>query len=148
MVRVSCWSLNSSPAAQRLGQTVQDHLPEAYQRDHCFQICSLKNVPKTASTLYGWCPSVPEVHKSLRGGERIQEGSEKQQWHNLLFISVIFSLLLEPFLKFPFVPLPPHFLFGCCSPRRPHSNQTEMLEDKVNSESPSAPGLSPASQAE
>lgn len=58
------------------------------------------------------------------------------------------TLLLEPFLKFPFVPLPPHFLFGCCSPKHPHSNQTEMLADKVNSVCPSAPGPSPAGQAE
>lgn len=115
MVQLSWWS-NSSPAAQKLGLMVQ----EDHQRGYCFQICSLKNVPKTASIPYGWCPSpVPEVHK-----------------------------FREPFLKFLFVPLPQHFLFGCCSPKHPHSNQTEMLEDKVNNGSPSAPGPSPAGLAE
>lgn len=57
-------------------------------------------------------------------------------------------LLQEPFLKSPVVPLLPHYLFGCHSPGRPHSNQREMREDKANSASSSVPKSSPADGAE
>lgn len=58
------------------------------------------------------------------------------------------DLLLEPFLKFPFAPPLLPFLFGRCSLRHPHSNQTEMLAGKVNNVSPLAPAPSPADLAE
>lgn len=59
--RSSSWS-NSSPVAELPGLTVRG---EVRQTGRCFQICSLKNVPRTASTPSGWCPSrVREVRKS------------------------------------------------------------------------------------
>lgn len=142
---------SSSPAVQILGMKDQRCLLPARQS----HICSLKNVLKTASTPYGLCLSpAPDFHRSSWDG-RQTTGVRKQQPQShsnnnyFYFLKKTFKhLLLEPFLTIPFVPFRPHFLFGCCSPRHPRSNHTEMLEGKVNSVTPSAPGLSPAALAE
>lgn len=63
-------------------------------------------------------------------------------------VAYFHPLLQEPFLRFAVVPLLPHYLFGCHSPERPHSNQREMREDKANSASPLAPKSSQADGAE
>lgn len=126
----------------------------------CLQICTLKNVPKTTSIPYEWCPSlVPKDHKSEISKGRINNDKLLTRLFSnqtLLcpsaadgfFCTSIKHLLLKLSLRFPFAYLYSHFLLGRCSPKCLRSSQTGKLEDKVKSGSPSAPGFSPTGRAE
>lgn len=125
----------------------------------CLQICTLKNVPKTTSTPYEWCPSlVPKDHKSEIQKGKINNDKLLTRFSKQtlpcpsaadgFFWTLIKRLLPKPSLRFPFACLYWHFLFGRCSPKCLHSSQRGKLVDKVNSGSPSAPGFSPAGRAE
>lgn len=74
MVRV-LWRFSSFPAAQMLALTVQGCLPQVCWLGHFLHIFPVKNVPKTASTPYGWCPSpVLDVHKSSEVAQTQERG--------------------------------------------------------------------------
>jgi len=61
--------------------------PAARAQAHQLPVCSSKNVPETASTLYGWCLSHgPKDDKSKKGENNHRKGKKKK--HNNGNISV------------------------------------------------------------
>lgn len=115
------------------------------------QTCFLKNVPKTASTPYEWCPSpVPEVDKSKVKRKRVRNTTNTVspiKTATIWWIKSSQLSLLEPFSAFPAVCLP-CYSSGRRSPERPRSSRRGKRADKANSASPSAAAPSPAGSAE